>query len=112
MRPIGASGDWRWHGYRTSLVEIDGGMIESVAGGSHWGGGIEIHAEDQARVGMLMLRRGLWDGVQVLPEEWIAQSVGAKRVEPDLWVAVVVEYAAAALSARAGGLCVCRWGRG
>src|SRR6202008_376403 len=38
MRPIGASNDWRWHGYRTSLVEIDGRMIESVSGGSHWGG--------------------------------------------------------------------------
>ena len=82
MRPIGASGDWRWHGYRTSLVEIDGGMIESVAGGSHWGGGIEIHAEDQARVGMLMLRRGLWDGVQVLPEAWIAQSVVPCALNP------------------------------
>ncbi len=29
MRPIGASSDWSWHGYRTSMVEIDGRMIES-----------------------------------------------------------------------------------
>jgi len=82
MRPIGASNDWRWHGYRTSSVEIDGRMMESVAGGSHWGGGIEIHAEDQARIGLLMLRRGRWDGVQVVPEAWIAESVRPCALNP------------------------------
>ncbi len=75
MQPIGASPDWRWHGYRTSQVEIDGRMIESVSGGSHWGGGIEIHAEDQARIGALMLQRGEWDGQRVLPEAWVAESL-------------------------------------
>ncbi|HUB13801.1 MAG TPA: serine hydrolase [Acetobacteraceae bacterium] len=75
MRPTGASDDWRWHGYRTSVVEIDGRMIESVSGGSHWGGGIETHAEDQARVGLLMLQRGEWNGQRILPEAWIAESL-------------------------------------
>ena len=28
MRPIGASDDWAWHGYWTSVVEIDGKMME------------------------------------------------------------------------------------
>ncbi len=28
MRPIGASADWAWHGYRTSMVAIDGRMVE------------------------------------------------------------------------------------
>ena len=60
MQPIGASGDWSWHGYSTSMVEIDGRTIESVSGGSHWGGGVAIHAEDQARIGLLMLHRGVW----------------------------------------------------
>ncbi len=82
MRPIGASNDWRWHGYRTSSVEIDGRMIESVAGGTHWGGGIEIHAEDQARIGRLMLQRGWWDGTQVLPEPWIVQTVMPCALNP------------------------------
>jgi CubicO group peptidase (beta-lactamase class C family) len=82
MRPIGASNDWRWHGYRTSLVEIDGRMIESVAGGSHWGGGIEIHAQDQARIGQLMLQGGRWGEVQVLPQAWIAQSVVPSALNP------------------------------
>jgi CubicO group peptidase (beta-lactamase class C family) len=88
MRPIGASGDWTWHGYRTSIVEIDGRMIESVAGGSHWGGGIEIHAEDQARIGLLMLRRGMWEGQRLLPEEWITESLTPCALNPNygmLW---------------------------
>lgn len=75
MQPIGASNDWRWHGYRTSTVEVNGRSIESVSGGSHWGGGVEIHAEDQARIGLLMLWRGQWDRTRVLPEAWIAESL-------------------------------------
>lgn len=75
MRPIGASADWHWHGYRTSMVEVGGHLIESVSGGSHWGGGVEIHAEDQARIGLLMLGRGLWGNTRVLPESWIAESL-------------------------------------
>lgn len=75
MRPIGASSIWAWHGYRTSTVDVDGRQIVSVSGGSHWGGGVEIHAEDQARVGQLMLNRGLWDNRQILPERWIEESL-------------------------------------
>ncbi len=73
MQPIGASSDWSWHGYRTSMVEIDGRMMESVSGGSHWGGGIAIHSEDQARIGTLMLRRGQWENQRLLSERWIAE---------------------------------------
>jgi CubicO group peptidase (beta-lactamase class C family) len=75
MQPIGALDTWSWHGYRTSIVEIDGRMIESVSGGSHWGGGVAIHAEDQARVGSLMLHRGVWNGRRLLPESWIEESL-------------------------------------
>ena len=88
MRPIGASDEWRWHGYRTSMVEIDGTQVESVSGGSHWGGGIEIHAEDQARIGMLMLRRGEWEGRHLLPASWIAESLVPCALHPNyglLW---------------------------
>ena len=82
MRPIGASSDWSWHGYRTSGVEVDGRMIESVSGGSHWGGGMLIHAEDQARIGLLMLRRGEWDGRRILPESWITESLRPCLLNP------------------------------
>jgi CubicO group peptidase (beta-lactamase class C family) len=83
MQPIGASDTWRWHGYGTSMVEIDGRTIASVSGGSHWGGGVEIHAEDQARIGLLMLRRGEWEGRRVLAESWIDESVAPCALNPN-----------------------------
>lgn len=73
MRPIGASGDWRWTGYETSWVEVSGRRLQSVSGGGHWGGGVFIHAEDQARIGLLALRQGTWAGRPVLPEGWVAE---------------------------------------
>ena len=88
MRPIGASAAWEWHGYRTSSVEIDGRMIESVSGGSHWGGGIAIHAEDQARIGLLMLHRGEWGARRLLPERWVVESLVPCALNPNyglLW---------------------------
>jgi CubicO group peptidase (beta-lactamase class C family) len=88
MRPIGASSDWSWHGYSTSGVEVDGRMMESVSGGTHWGGGMLIHAEDQARLGLLMSRRGEWNGVRVLPESWIDESLRPCALNPNyglLW---------------------------
>lgn len=83
MQPIGSSSDWSWHGYRTSLVEIDGQRMESVSGGSHWGGGVLIHAEDQARVGLLMQRRGLWEGSHLLPGSWIDESLKPCALNPN-----------------------------
>jgi CubicO group peptidase (beta-lactamase class C family) len=71
MDPIGASSDWHWHGYSTSGVEIDGRVIESVSGGGHWGGGIFISAEDQARVGLLVAADGVWEGRELIRKEWL-----------------------------------------
>ena len=73
MAPIGASAEWQWHGYRNSYVEIGGVSMQSVSGGSHWGGGVFIHAQDQARIGLLLLRGGEWHGRRILPAEWIAR---------------------------------------
>jgi CubicO group peptidase (beta-lactamase class C family) len=73
MDPIGASQAWEWHGYRNSYVEIDGRRVQSVSGGSHWGGGVFIHARDQARIGLMLLRGGVWNGRRILSEEWIAR---------------------------------------
>jgi CubicO group peptidase (beta-lactamase class C family) len=73
MDPIGASKDWEWRGYRNSTVTVDGQEIESVAGGSHWGGGVFIHARDQARIGLLMLNGGEWAGRRILSADWIAR---------------------------------------
>ena len=75
MRPIGASDGWSWRGYATSTVEMGGRMVESVSGGTHWGGGMCIHAEDQARIGLLMAACGAWDGRQLLSRDWVRRSL-------------------------------------
>ena len=75
MDPIGASPDWEWHGYRNSYVEIDGKRMPSVSGGGHWGGGVFINARDQARIGLLLLNRGTWNGRRILSEEWIERML-------------------------------------
>jgi CubicO group peptidase (beta-lactamase class C family) len=59
MDPIGASGDWRYLGYENSFVELGGRRMQSVTGGTRWGGGLWIGAEDQARFGLLFLRGGM-----------------------------------------------------
>lgn len=75
MDPIGASTTWRWYGYDNSFVDIDGQMIESVSGGGHFGGGIFINTLDQARFGLLFLRKGKWKNKQLISEQWV-NSVG------------------------------------
>jgi CubicO group peptidase (beta-lactamase class C family) len=74
MTPIGASSSWHWEGYRNSWVTIGGKRIHAVPGGGHWGGGMFISAEDLARMGLLGLHNGNWNGRQILSEKWIALS--------------------------------------
>jgi CubicO group peptidase (beta-lactamase class C family) len=74
MDPVGASGQWSWHGYRTSVVEIDGRAVEVVSGGAHWGGGLFVPARDLALIGQLFLDRGRYAGRRLLSAEWIDQS--------------------------------------
>lgn len=82
MDPIGASNTWEWHGYRNSTVEIDGKPMVSVGGGAHWGGGMWISAHDQARFGLLTLRRGKWKDKQIVSEAWITQALTPTPAQP------------------------------
>jgi len=81
MDPIGASPTWRWYGYDNSWIILDGQMVQSVAGGAHWGGGMFISARDMARFGLLTLRRGKWGDKQILSDKWItlATTPGVNR---------------------------------
>jgi CubicO group peptidase (beta-lactamase class C family) len=74
MDPIGASNAWRWYGYDNSWIILDGQLVQSVAGGAHWGGGMIISARDMARFGLLTLRKGKWGDRQILSEEWIRMA--------------------------------------
>jgi CubicO group peptidase (beta-lactamase class C family) len=72
-RPIGASEDWQWVGYDNSWVTVAGQRVQSVPGGTHWGGGLSIGAADQALIGRMMLDDGAARGRQVLSREWLQQ---------------------------------------
>jgi CubicO group peptidase (beta-lactamase class C family) len=82
MDPIGASRTWRWYGYENSWVVMDGVAVQSVSGGGHWGGGMFINARDMARFGLLTLRRGRWNGRQLISEEWIRRATTPTPAEP------------------------------
>jgi CubicO group peptidase (beta-lactamase class C family) len=82
MEPIGASSTWRWIGYETSWVEMDGEAVQSVSGGGHWGGGMFISARDMARFGLLTLRRGRWGERQILSDEWVTRALTPTPAQP------------------------------
>ena len=73
MEPVGASRDWRWVGYDNAWLELNGRRVQSVPGGSHWGGGVSISSLDQALVGQLLLNEGRANGTQVVSSDWIAR---------------------------------------
>lgn len=82
MDPIGASNTWRWTGYETSWVVMDGQAVQSMSGGGHWGGGMFIDARDMARFGLLTLRRGRWGDRQILSEEWVRHALTPTPAQP------------------------------
>jgi CubicO group peptidase (beta-lactamase class C family) len=71
MQPIGTSDGWRWLGYDNAWIELCGRRVQSVPGGSHWGGGVSIDSIDQARVGQLILEDGTANGRRVISRAWI-----------------------------------------
>jgi CubicO group peptidase (beta-lactamase class C family) len=83
MGPIGASEDWRWHGYETSWVEVDGERMQSVSGGGHWGGGFIIDSRDHARFGLLALREGRWGDRQLVSREWFQRATTPAEIQPN-----------------------------
>jgi hypothetical protein len=82
MDPIGASNSWRWTGYENSWVVLDGQLVQSISGGSHWGGGMFIHAYDQARFGYLTLRNGKWKDRQIISQTWLQKARTPTLPEP------------------------------
>jgi CubicO group peptidase (beta-lactamase class C family) len=82
MDPIGASNGWSWHGYENSWVEIDGETIQSVPGGTHWGGGIHIDTFDHARMALLIHHDGNWAGNQLLSKKWCEDLRTPSTIRP------------------------------
>jgi CubicO group peptidase (beta-lactamase class C family) len=88
LRPIGAGDGFRWDGYDDSWVDLpapsgNGAQrVQSVPGGTHWGGGVSISARDQARIGQLLLQRGRQGGEQILSEAWVERLSEPCRIAP------------------------------
>jgi CubicO group peptidase (beta-lactamase class C family) len=89
MSKIGASDKWSWHGYgQKSTVVINGKPVESVSGGTRWGGGLWINSQDLARFGLLILNHGNWAGQQLVSEKWLRAATTPSAHGPDygyLW---------------------------
>ena len=88
MDPIGASNTWRWIPYHNSFVDVDGKRIASVSGGTRWGGGVWINAQDMARFGYLWLRGGKWGERQIVPPAYVKAAITPSQHGPDygyLW---------------------------
>ena len=87
MAPLGASSDWQWVGYDDSWVELPDASgktrrVQSVPGGTHWGGGVSISARDQARIGQLMLQAGQWNGRSLISSAWIERMLTPCPIAP------------------------------
>ena len=80
--PLGFTEPWQWVGYDEGWVQVNGRRLQSVPGGSHWGGGISISALDQARVGQMLLDRGRCGGRQLLSPAWIERMTAPCPIAP------------------------------
>jgi hypothetical protein len=47
--------------------------------------GINARAVDYARFGLIFLHNGLWNGSQILPSSWVAESTQPLRPDPRVW---------------------------
>jgi CubicO group peptidase (beta-lactamase class C family) len=81
-RPVGATENWNWVGYDDAWVDVAGKRVQSVPGGTHWGGGMSISSEDQALIGQMMLDQGMANGQRVLSAEWIKRMQVPCKLAP------------------------------
>jgi CubicO group peptidase (beta-lactamase class C family) len=47
--------------------------------------GLNARAIDYARFGLIFLHNGRWNGVQILPKDWVAESTQPLRPDPREW---------------------------
>jgi CubicO group peptidase (beta-lactamase class C family) len=67
---------WKYaYKYLFSEIGIDPISWNRDPQGYYCGGsGLVLTAQDMAKFGYLYLQNGVWDGNQIIPEEWIAES--------------------------------------
>jgi CubicO group peptidase (beta-lactamase class C family) len=47
--------------------------------------GLNVRAIDFVRFGLIFLNQGTWNGQQILPSEWVAESTAPLRPDPRVW---------------------------
>ena len=47
--------------------------------------GLELYPRDMAKIGLMVLNNGSWNGEQIVPEEWIAESTKPYVAESDFF---------------------------
>ena len=60
-------------------------MDSKASGFEKMESGINARARDFARFGLIFLHNGYWNGVQILPEEWVRESTSPLRPDPRTW---------------------------
>jgi CubicO group peptidase (beta-lactamase class C family) len=66
------------HEHLFKPLEIENYLWENETGGIvNAGFGLHLRAQDLAKIGLLMLNGGKWDGIQILDSEWIERSGSA-----------------------------------
>ena len=59
FNPLGIR-DYKWTRYPDNSLETDGGL--------------KLSSRDLLKIGILMLHKGVWQGKQIIPENWISES--------------------------------------
>ncbi len=84
LKPLGGDSEaFAWRGYDDAWVELPGvGRVQSVPGGTHWGGGVSIGARDQARIGQMMLGALRGASQPVVTRDWVESMAEPNAVAP------------------------------
>lgn len=82
LDPLGGGRDFLWQGYDDAWADVGGLRMQSVPGGTHWGGGVSISARDQARIGQLLLDEGIHAGAALLPRDWVRRMQKPCAIAP------------------------------
>lgn len=82
LQPVGCQDPFQWQGYEQGWTQVAGQRMMSVPGGSHWGGGVSISAMDQARIGLMLMGNGQFNGKQVLSRQWLEMMQQACDIAP------------------------------
>lgn len=88
LAPLNAGENFAWRGYddaRTEIIDSRDGVqrkMQSVPGGTHWGGGVSISARDQAKIGQLLLNDGRIGDEQIIPANWARSMRRPCKIAP------------------------------